>query len=136
VLSYVTVDGVFALFVGRFRPADREADGHWYYLGGCLLSYAVWQLSSAAGIFGGSLIPREWPLDFAGTLSLVALVIPLLYDRAVVVGALAAGILAVAGADLPLNLGVLAAIAGGVLAGLTVARLAPVAPVRESSRGA
>jgi predicted branched-subunit amino acid permease len=135
-LSYVTVDGVFALFIGRFRPSDDEPTRHWFYLGGCLLSYVVWQISSWIGIFGGALIPRDWSLDFAGTLALVALIIPLLYDRAVVCGALAAGVVSVAAAGLPLNLGVLAAIATGVLVGLAVTRLAPVAPVQESSHGA
>ena len=135
-LSYVTVDGVFALFIGRFRPSEDEQNRHWFYLGGCLLSWVVWQISSWVGIFGGGLIPRDWSLDFAGTLALVALLIPLLYDRAVVCGALAAGAVSVFAASLPLNLGVLAAIAAGVVVGLLVTRLAPALTVGESSHGA
>ena len=135
-LSYVTVDGVFALFIGRFQPSGEEPHRHWFYLGGCVLSWVVWQISSWIGIFGGALIPQDWSLDFAGTLALVALVIPLLYDRAVVCGALAAGVVSVVAAGLPLNLGVLAAIASGVVVGLVVTWLVPAARVRESSHGA
>jgi ribonuclease PH len=52
---------------------------------------------------------------------------PLFYDRAVVAGALAAGAVALLAAKWPLNLGLLAAVAAGVAAGLAVSRLAPPA---------
>jgi 4-azaleucine resistance transporter AzlC len=122
-LSYVTVDGVFALFVGRFRPGDGNPHKHWFFLGGSLLMWIAWQLSSFIGIFGGALIPKDWSLEFAATLGLIALLIPLFFDRAVVWGALAAGGVALAAARWPLNLGLLAAIAAGVVVGLAVARL-------------
>jgi predicted branched-subunit amino acid permease len=124
-LSYITVDGVFALFVGRYRPGDGKPNKHWFYLGGSLLMWAAWQISSLTGIFAGALIPKAWSLEFAATLGLIALLIPLLYDRAVVCGALAAGAVALAAAKLPLNLGLLAAIAVGVAVGLAVARFSP-----------
>jgi len=124
-LSYVTVDGVFALFAGRYRPDDGNPDKHWYFLGGSLLMWCAWQLSSGIGIFAGAMIPSEWSLEFASTLALIALLIPLLFDRAVAWGALAAGGVALIAARLPLNLGLLAAIAVGVTVGLAVARLGP-----------
>jgi predicted branched-subunit amino acid permease len=122
-LSYITVDGMFALFVGRFRPDDGNPHKHWFFLGGSLLMWIAWQLSSWIGIFGGALIPKDWSLEFAATLGLIALLMPLLFDRAVVWGALAAGGVALAAARLPLNLGLLAAIAAGVAVGLAVARI-------------
>ena len=121
-LSYITVDQIFALFVGRFRPDDDAPDKHWFFLGGSLVMWSAWQTASLTGIFAGALIPREWSLEFAATLSLIAMLMPLLYDRAVVCGALAAGAVALAAAKLPLNLGLLAAIAAGVAVGLAVAR--------------
>jgi predicted branched-subunit amino acid permease len=124
-LSYITVDGVFALFAARFRPDDGNRHKHWYFLGGSLLMWCAWQCSSWIGIFAGAMIPAEWSLEFASTLGLIALLIPLLYDRAVVWGALAAGAVALVAAKLPLNLGLLAAIAVGVAVGLAVARLGP-----------
>ena len=122
VLSYITVDGVFALFVGRFRPDDGDPHKHWFFLGGSLAMWGAWQLSSWVGIFGGALIPKEWMLEFAATLGLIALLIPLLFDRAVTWGAIAAGGVALIAAKLPLNLGLLAAIAAGIAVGLAVAR--------------
>jgi branched chain amino acid efflux pump len=121
-LSYITVDQIFALFVGRFRPDDAEPGKHWFFLGGSLVMWSVWQTASLIGIFAGALIPREWSLEFAATLSLIAMLMPLLFDRAVVCAALAAGAVALAAAKLPLNLGLPAAIAAGVAVGLAVAR--------------
>ena len=121
-LSYITVDGMFALFVGRFRPGDGNPYKHWFFLGGSLVMWGAWQLSSWVGIFGGALIPKEWALEFAATLGLIALLVPLLFDRAVTWGAIAAGGVALIAAKLPLNLGLLAAIAAGIAVGLAVAR--------------
>jgi hypothetical protein len=53
----------------------------------------------------------------------------LLYDRAVVIGALASAGVALAARGLPLNLGIVAAIAAGVTVGLLVApHVAPAKP--------
>src|SRR2546426_12150842 len=124
-LSYITVDGVFALFAGRYRPDDGNRHKHWYFLGGSLVMWCAWQLSSGIGIFAGAMIPGEWSLEFASTLALIALLMPLLFDVAVAWGALAARGVALIAARLPLNLGLLAAIAIGVSVGLAVARLGP-----------
>lgn len=123
-LSYVMVDAMFALFVGRYGPDHRAPHKHWFFLGGSVLLWVGWQLASWVGIFGGALIPREWGLEFAATLALIALLMPLLHDRTVVIGALTAGGVALAASGLPLNLGLLAAIAVGVAVGLASARLA------------
>jgi predicted branched-subunit amino acid permease len=85
--------------------------------------WTTWQLSSWAGIFAGALIPKSWSLEFAGTLGLIALLRPVLFDRAVLWGALAAGIAALAAAGLPLKLGLLAGIAAGVAAGMGASHL-------------
>ena len=130
-LSYVMVDAMFALFVGRFRPEDRDPHRHWFFLGGSVVLWIGWQAASWLGIFGGALIPRAWSLEFAATLSLIALLMPLLYDRAVVLGALAAGGVALAGTGLPLNLGLIGAIAAGIAAGLAASRVQ-----RARARGA
>lgn len=120
-LSYITVDQTFAVLVGRYSP-DDSAPRHWFFLGGSLVMWSVWQISSLIGIFAGALIPQEWSLEFAATLSLIAILMPLLFDRAVVCAALAAGGVSLAAAKWPLNTGLLAAIAVGVTVGLTVAR--------------
>jgi len=122
-LSYITVDQIFALFVGRYRADDAKPDKHWFFLGGSLVMWSAWQTASLVGIFAGALIPSGWSLEFAATLSLIAMLMPLLFDRAVVCAALAAGGVSLAAAKWPLNIGLLAATAAGVAVGLTVARL-------------
>lgn len=123
-LSYIMVDNTFALFVGRFRPDDPAPHKHWFFLGGSVLLWAGWQAASWVGIFRGALIPKDWSLEFAATLALIALLVPLLYDRAVVWGALAAAGVALAASKLPLRLGLLAAVLAGVAVGLAAARIA------------
>jgi len=130
-LSYITVDGVFALFVGKYRPDEARGHKHWFFLGGSLVMWAGWQAASMIGIFGGALIPQGWSLEFAATLALIAVLVPLLYDRAIVCAALAAGGVALTASSWPLNLGLLAAIAVGVVVGLVVARTYPRQEGRE-----
>src|SRR6266705_3393968 len=59
-LSYITVDGVFALFAGRYRPEDGDRNKHWFFHGGSLVMWCAWQVSSGIGIFAGAMIPAEW----------------------------------------------------------------------------
>lgn len=134
-LSYMMVDGVFALFAGRFRPSDGFEHKHWWYLGGSSLMWVVWQLASLLGIFGGALIPRAWSLEFAATLALIALLMPLLFDRAVVSGAVVAGVVSLFGSRLPMNLGILLSVIAGVVAGLLVTRWSPVIPLGSREGG-
>ena len=124
-LSYITVDGIFALFVAKYRPEEARGHKHWFFLGGSLVMWSGWQAASMVGIFAGTLIPQDWSLEFAATLALIAVLVPLLHDRAIVCAALAAGGVALAASKWPLNLGLLAAIAVGVAVGLAVARTAP-----------
>jgi 4-azaleucine resistance transporter AzlC len=122
-LSYITVDQIFAVFAARYQPDDGKPNRHWFFLGGSVVMWSAWQISSLVGIFAGALSPREWSLEFAATLSLIAILMPLLFDRAVVCSALAAGAVALAAAKWPLNMGLIAAVAAGVAVGLAVARL-------------
>ena len=129
-LSYIMVDAMFALFVGRFKPDDAAPHKHWFFLGGSVVLWAGWQVASWVGIFGGALIPRDWSLEFAATLALIALLMPLLFDRAVVWGALAAGAVSLLAHELPFNLGLPAAVCAGVAVGLAAARIGTRRPAR------
>lgn len=132
-LSYITVDQMFAVLVAKHSPDDSAPGKHWFFLGGSLVMWSVWQVSSLIGIFAGALIPQEWSLEFAATLSLIAILVPLLFDGAVVCAALAAGAVSLAAANLPLNSGLLAAIAAGVAVGLTVARFRRIRNDRKTA---
>jgi predicted branched-subunit amino acid permease len=120
-LSYLTVDGLFALFVAKYSGRSDDPTKHWFYLGGTSVLWVAWQVASAIGIYAGALIPRDWSLEFASTLALIALTMPLLYNRAVVVGAVASGIVALIARPLPMNLGIVLAICVGVAVGVLAA---------------
>lgn len=128
-LSYLTVDGMFATFVGRYQAHPDDPDKHWFYLGGTVTVWVAWQTFCAAGIFGGALIPTGWSLEFAATLGLIALLMPLLYDRAVVCGAIVSGVVALVARPLPMNLGIVVSVASGVSAGLLIAPLITRQPI-------
>jgi predicted branched-subunit amino acid permease len=119
-----------AAFVARYQPRPDDPHKHWFYLGGVSVVWCVWQLANAAGVLAGSLIPASWSLEFASTLSLIALTIPLLYDRAVVCGAIAAGLVALVARPLPMNLGIVVSVAAGVSVGLAVAPFVQTSRVR------
>jgi predicted branched-subunit amino acid permease len=93
-----------------------------FFFGAAILVWLVWQLAVAAGIAVGAGVPAAWRLEFAAPLAFVALSIPLLRDRAMVVAALAAGIAVVAAQDLPLRLNILLAAAIGIAAGFLLER--------------
>lgn len=130
-LSYLTVDGLFATFVAKYDGRPDDPDKHWFYLGGTSVLWVAWQVASAVGIYGGALIPRDWSLEFASTLALIALMMPLLYNRAVICGALASGVVALLARELPMNLGIVVAISAGVGVGFLVTPL--VTPGRKLS---
>jgi predicted branched-subunit amino acid permease len=118
VVSYLIIDGLFATFVARYQAKPHDPGKHWFYLGGSITVYLAWQLATAVGVFAGAVIPAGWSLEFAATLALIGLVVPLLYDRAVVAGAAVSGVVALLTRSFPLNLGIVVSIAAGVAAGL------------------
>ena len=118
--SYIMTDGVFALFTNRFQPNDPLKHKEWYFLGASLVMWCAWQISSLLGILVGALIPESWSLEFAGTLALIALVVPMLNNRAMIGAAAAASVVAVLAVNLPLKLGLIAAVSAGVAAGLII----------------
>jgi predicted branched-subunit amino acid permease len=115
-LGYLAGDPIYARFVQRHpRPGAGQLP---YFLGLALTNWAVWQLSSLAGIFLADAIPVEWGLRFVGVLALLALALPMLSDRAAWLSASVAGAVALLAWPLPLGLNVAAAIAAAMAAGL------------------
>lgn len=71
-----------------------------------------------AGVLIGDRVPREWSLEFAGVLTLMAVVIPLIKGRPMLVTVLVAGAVAWLGQPLPLRMGLFIAIVAGIAAGI------------------
>lgn len=124
ILAYLLTDEAYAVAVTRYvRDEDRPDAApfrHWYLLGAGFTLWLSWQLSTAAGVFMGGVVPRSWSLEFTLPLTFIALVFPGLKDRGAISAAVAAGLLAVLAAGLPFKLGLIAAAIAGILVGLVV----------------
>jgi predicted branched-subunit amino acid permease len=95
-----------------------------YYLGGATSNWIAWQVASILGIVGAEVIPTDWGLELAGTLALVALVVPLCAQRPTLAGVIVASGVAVVARGLPLRLGLLLAVIAGMAAALAVESMA------------
>lgn len=120
VVAFFLLDVTYALSVSKFDAPDAPdvETGRWYYLGTALPLWATWVGASLVGIVFGASVPESWHLDFAIPLLFTGLLVPALEDAPSYVAGAVAGALAVAGAGLPFNVGILAAGAGGIVAGL------------------
>lgn len=121
VVAFLTIDPVYALASIRF-DGDASVHRRWYYLGLAAPLFPAWVASTAVGAVAGSVVPGWLPLSFAVPMVFLALVIPAVRDRP---GAAAAGTgatVAVLGAGLPLNIGLLAGAVSGIAAGVAVER--------------
>lgn len=121
-LAYLLTDEAYAVAIQRYRAPGEAAQRHWYLLGCGLALWVTWQTSTAVGVFLGAQVPASWGLDFALALTFIAILVPALTDRPAVTAALVAGAVALLGAGLPHKLGLMAAAAAGIAAGVTAAR--------------
>lgn len=100
----------------------RAPFAHWYFFGTALALWLCWQVSTALGVFVGTAVPDSWQLDFALPLTFLAIVVPLLDNRATVAAAVVAGVVGVAGDGWSYGTGLLTAALAGIVAGLLVER--------------
>lgn len=117
ILGHMLVDQNYAITMtkGRFRD---DVDVIPYYVGAWIALAAVWQTSSLAGALLGPLIPPSWSLDFAVPLVFLAILAPALKDRiAVGVGVVTGVSAAILVPLLPMQTGLIAAIALGMAYG-------------------
>jgi predicted branched-subunit amino acid permease len=119
VLAYLLTDEAYAMAIQNYEN-ERKNHKHWFFLGAGLALWTTWQVSTAAGILLGAVVPSEWSLDFALPLTFIAIVIPSLKDRAAVAVALTSGVLAVAVYHFPYKLGLMVAAFSGILVGLLI----------------
>jgi predicted branched-subunit amino acid permease len=118
ILAYFLTDEAYAVSILKYNRDGDTPTRHWYFLGAGLTLWSFWQLSTAAGIFLGAVIPASWPLDFAVALTFIAMVVPSIRQRSEAAAALSAGITAVALHGLPYNLGLILAALVGIGVGL------------------
>ena len=116
-LSYLLTDEAYAPSILKYEATGIGPFSHWFLLGAGFALWSTWQISTAFGIFLGTAIPKEWPLDFALPLTFIAMVIPALKNRPMVAAAVSAGLVAVLANSLPFKLGLILAALTGILVG-------------------
>lgn len=112
-LGYLTGDVMFVRYSTLLAQEPDYPQRVAYFAGGAVCNWVLWQTASVIGIFAAGAIPVEWGLELAGTLALIALVVPLCRERPALAGVLAAGSVAVITHGLPLRLGLLLGIVVG-----------------------
>jgi 4-azaleucine resistance transporter AzlC len=117
-LAYLLTDEAYAVAITHYQRSGDASRKHWYFLGTGLALWVTWQASTAIGVVLGAQVPASWSLDFTLPLTFIALVVPMLKDRAGLATAIAAGIIAVLASGLPLKLGLLLATLMGITVGL------------------
>ncbi len=120
--GYFTADIMMGLFPQRFPASTvHQTAGKVSFFNGIgYPNWVAWQSGSIAGILLGSQIPESWNIGFAGTLALLAVLIPLTVNLAALVGVAVAGAVAVLAAGLPFRLGLLLAVILGMVAAMLV----------------
>ncbi|MCP5230190.1 AzlC family ABC transporter permease [Accumulibacter sp.] len=122
-IAYLLTDQAFGLcIVHATQHPDRQPDLRWFYLGVAGATWMCWQVATIAGILLGSLVPASWSLDFIVPLTFIAMVVPLLGDRAMRLAAATGGLASVL-LVMPLKLNLIAAALIGVAAGVAADRL-------------
>jgi 4-azaleucine resistance transporter AzlC len=125
-LAYLLTDEAYAVVIRRFTGGTAHtAHRHWFFLGAGLTLWTSWLASSAVGVYVGTVVPSAWSLEFMLTLTFIAIVVPMLTDRPLVIAAAAASVVSVAAASLPMRLGLMAGAAAGITAGLVAERRRP-----------
>lgn len=117
-IAYLLTDQAYAVSITRWSAGSEPHRRVPYILGGGLLLWVAWQLSTIAGVVVGSAVPEDLPLDFAVPLVFLVLLVPAITSRpaavAAVIGGAAAVIAAEAGAG-PLS--VIVGAVSGIVAG-------------------
>ena len=116
-LAYLLTDEAYAAVGLYYESQGATRTGHWFFLGAGLALWTTWQISGGVGIFLGAALPSAWPLDFALSLTFIALVIPVLKDKPMLAAALSAGIVALLAQGLPFKLGLILAALVGIVTG-------------------
>ena len=117
---YVLIDQLFAL--SSIRLDDDPSTFRTYYLTAGATFWTLWQMSVAAGLFIGPVIPEEWTLEFAVPILFIGLIVIGIDRFPKLVAALVGAGVTYLFASLPNRAGLLVGAAVGVLAGTVAER--------------
>jgi predicted branched-subunit amino acid permease len=120
--AYLIADNAYAVTLARYSDKDDAPGRREFFLGAGLAVWASWQLAVGAGIAIGAGVPAAWRLEFAAPLAFIAMTIPLLRDRAMVLAAIVAALTVIAAHPLPFKLSIAVAALTGIAAGMAAQR--------------
>lgn len=123
--AYFLHDQAYALALRRYRerPDEPLGDRLGFYFGVGVITVATWIGASYLGVVAGPQMPPESGLGFAVPVCFLAVLGPLVRGRASIAAAVVASGAALLLDGLPYGLGLLAAAALGILAGMAAIRL-------------
>jgi predicted branched-subunit amino acid permease len=124
-LGYFTADFGYLMYTSRYpdphppeeTPAVRRSRIAFMY-GLTSGNWGIWQLGSILGIALAGQVPHSWGLEFAGTLALIAIIVPMLDRAAACLAASVAAMVAVLTMGLPLKLNIVLAIIAAIAVGM------------------
>ncbi len=121
--GFLMTDPGSALYLNRRAREQPFVNRIAFYSGVNYLLWPFWLLGSVAGILLAGYLPASPKLAYLGILAVLALAAPLIRGLPAWGAAAAAGTLAVIGRDWPWKLGLISAVAAGVVAALLAERL-------------
>jgi predicted branched-subunit amino acid permease len=124
VLGYFTGDITFVKFLTLIEREPHYPRRVAYFAGASASNWISWQVGSIGGIAGAGFIRADSGLELAGTLALIALVVPLTTRIPAFAGVVVAGVVSVLAHEWPLKLGLLGAVVCGIAAAMLAETLA------------
>ena len=132
-LGFMLTDESFVTVIGRYQQLDESPYKHYFFLGANLGMYVTWQIWTFIGIVVGSSISNiaNLGLDFALIAAFIAMLVPQLKSRPMLLATVVAGLVALAAHTLPNQMGLMIAALAGVIAGVIAERIWPPDPATE-----
>lgn len=137
-LGYFTADFGYLMYTAKYPEAHPPQESPTarrsriaYMYGLTCGNWSIWQLGSLLGIALAGQIPQSWGLEFAGTLALIAIIVPMLDRAAARWAAGVAALVAVFSMSLPFKLNIVLAIVAAIGVGIVSDRR-PKDPLTKS----
>ena len=119
-VSYLMTDQSFAASVRHYAEPGEKRHRHWHFFGASMMLFTTWQAAVGAGVAAGAQVPAAWSLDFAVTLSFIALLVPAVRTPADLAAAVLSAAMALLAAGLPYRLSLVVASIAGIAAGMAL----------------
>ncbi|CAM3757058.1 AzlC family ABC transporter permease [Polynucleobacter antarcticus] len=126
IIGYLNTDMTFANFLQKFPSASSDKKSTYelfYFLGLAISNWSIWIVGVVLAISFGAYIPSSWGIGFAGTLALIALIVPTIKNKTALVSAVAAAITCMLTVNFPYRLTIIFSVVSGVLAAMLMDKI-------------